>query len=443
MFSSIRQIENYLQTLIPDSSQLRFPSEEGIKRTKEFLQLLGAPQNKLKIIHIAGTSGKGSTCFMISNLLAAHGFTVGLSLSPHLLDIRERFEINNKLISPQKFIMYFDEIAPSIEKMLKSQYGKITYFEALVGMTYYTFFKEKVDYAVVETGLGGEFDGTNIIKRNDKLAVLSKIGFDHMKILGTTLPEIAHQKAMICAERGDLITIKQYPSTYKEIKKVVDKKSGHLLIVKKIATKNITLTQKNTTFSFRWNSIVFNNITLGLLGVHQVQNASLALATLGYLSKRDKFTLEIDTIVSTLRTLRFKGRFDIISRKNGQIILDGAHNVPKMKAFLKALKKLYPNKKFTFIIAFKKGKEYKKMLQLIVPYAEKILVTHIFSESQDLQHFSVSAKEILNEVSRIGFHQVETVSNIRDIARMLRMEASSFVITGSLYLLGDIYKELE
>ncbi len=443
MFSSIQQIENYLQKLIPDSSQLRFPGQEGIIRTKEFLRLLGSPQNKLKIIHVAGTSGKGSTSFMISNLLVAHGFTVGLSLSPHLLDIRERFEINNQLISPQKFITYFGEIAPSIEKMLTSRYGKITYFEALVGMTYYTFFKEKVDYAVVETGLGGEFDGTNSVERSDKLAVLSKIGFDHMKILGTTLPEIAHQKAMICAERGDLITIDQYPSTYKEIKKVVDKKRGHLLIVKKNTTRNITLTQENTTFSFRWNSMVFKNLWLGLLGAHQVQNASLALATLGHLSKRDKFTLEIDTIVSTLRTLRFKGRFDIISRKNGQIILDGAHNVPKMKAFLKALKKLYPNKKFTFIIAFKKGKEYKKMLQLIVPHAEKIVVTHIFSESQDLPHFSVSAKEIVDEVSRIGFYQVETAPHIKDIIRMIQMDTSSFVITGSLYLLGDIYKELE
>jgi len=443
MFSSIRQIEDYLQTLIPDSSQLRFPGEEGIKRTKEFLKLLDSPQNKLKIIHIAGTSGKGSTSFMISNLLAAHGFTVGLSLSPHLLDMRERFEINNHLISPQKFINYFEEIAPSIEKMISSQYGKITYFEALVGMTYYTFFKEKVDYAVVETGLGGEFDGTNTVDRTDKLAVLSRIGFDHMKILGTTLPEITHQKAMICAMRGDLITINQYPSVYEEIKKVVDKKKGHLLIVKKNATKNITLTQENTTLSFKWNSMAFKNITLGLLGGHQVQNASLALAALGHLSKRDKFTLKIDTVVSTLRTLRFKGRFDIISRKNGQIILDGAHNVPKMKAFLKALKKIYPDKKFTFIIAFKKGKEYKKMLQLIIPYAIKIVVTHIFSESQDLQHFSVSAKAIVDEVSRLGFTQVTTVSNIKDIVRMIRMDASSFVITGSLYLLGDIYTELE
>lgn len=443
MFSSILQIENYLQQLIPDSSLLRFPGEEGIARTKEFLHLLGSPQNTLKVIHIAGTSGKGSTSFMISNLLAAHGFRVGLSLSPHLLDIRERFAINNQLISSQKFITYFSEIVPSIEKMLTSQYGKITYFEALVGMTYYTFFKEKVDYAVVETGLGGEFDGTNSVDRADKVAVLSKIGFDHMKILGTTLPEIAHQKAMICAERGDLITVDQYPSVYREIKNVVDKKRGHLFMVKKNTTKNITLTQKNTTFSFKWNSIEFKNLTLGLLGDHQVQNSSLALATVCHLSKRDGFSVKMDTITSTLRHLRFKGRFDIIRQKKNQIILDGAHNVPKMKAFLKALKKLFPNKKFTFIIAFKKGKEYKKMLQLIVPHAKKIAVTHIFSESQDLQHFSVTAKEIVAEVSRIGFSHVTTVSNIKDIVRMIRMDTSSFVITGSLYLLGDIYKELE
>lgn len=444
MFSSILDIEKYLQKLIPDSSKLRFPGNEGIIRTKEFLRLLGSPQNKLKIIHVAGTSGKGSTSFMISNLLVTHGFKVGLSLSPHLLDIRERMEINNELISEKKYIAYFNDIKPAIEKMRQSRYGKITYFEAMVGMTYHVFAQENVDYAVIETGLGGRFDGTNCVDRADKVAVLSKIGFDHMKVLGNRLSEIAHQKAMICAKGGTLITIYQHPSAYKEIEKVVRQQKGHLSTVEKSSIRDIKLSQKDTTFTFKSANLTINNITLGLLGAHQVQNASLALATLGYLSTRDMFTLNIDTVVSTLRTLRFKGRFDIISMKNGQIILDGAHNVPKMKALLKTLKNLYPEKKYIFVIAFKKGKEYKKMVQLIIPYAEKIIITHIFSASQDLLHFSVSPDDISQEIIQLGFLNVAVMKSIRDIVTLIKgVQTSLVVVSGSLYLLGDIYKELE
>lgn len=443
MFSSIQDIEHYLLKLIPDSSKLRFPGNDGIIRTKEFLRLLGSPQNKLKVIHVAGTSGKGSTSFMVSNMLATHGFKVGLSLSPHLLDIRERLEINNSLISLNKCITYFNAIKPAIEQMEATQYGKITYFEAMVGMTYYVFSQEKVDYAVIETGLGGQFDGTNVIDREDKLSVLSKVGFDHMKILGNSLSEIAHQKALICSKKGDLISIYQYPSVVKEIKKVIDQKKGNLYMVEKNSTSNIKLSQENTTFTFMWNSFRFKNLTLGLLGAHQVQNASLALATVCHLSKREGFPIDQDRIMLMLRTIRFKGRFDIIKRKGNKVILDGAHNVPKMKALLKTLKSLFPETQFTFIIAFKKGKEYKKMIELIIPYAKKILITHIFSESQDLQHFSVEPSDILNLIIQSGFSSVSIVNNMKDIIKLMDEKDTTYVVSGSLYLLGDIYTALE
>jgi len=442
MFSSIKDIEDYLQELVPKTTQLQFTGEKGILRTREFLKLLGSPQNTLKVIHVAGTSGKGSTSFMISHLLASQGFTVGLHLSPHLLDIRERTEINNTLIEEKKYVRYFEEIYPAIEKMKNSSLGAITYFEALIGFTFYVFAQEKVDYAVVETGLGGEFDGTNVVDRADKLSVITKIGFDHMNVLGTTLNKIAHQKAMICAKGGDLITIEQSPSAYNEIIKVVRQKNAHLFTVEKNSVKNVTLSQKNTTFSFNWNSIVFKNCTLGLLGDHQVQNASLALATLCHLSKRDGFTLKMDIITPTLKNLRFKGRFDILSNKNNQIILDGAHNVQKMRALLKTIKKLFPDKKFTFVLAFKKGKEYKKMIQMIIPYAEKIIITHIFSDSQDLRHLSVLPEKVLEEIAALGFLNVEVKKNIEDIVKTIQQNNSSSVVSGSLYLLGDIYKAL-
>ena len=436
MFSSIHHIEDYLQELVPKSSQMRYPAEKGIARTKEFLKLLGSPQNFLKVIHVAGTSGKGSTSFMISKLLVSQGFTVGLHLSPHLIDIRERAEINNKLIEIQRYCSYFAAIVPAIEKMKQSPYGPLTYFEACVGFAYYVFAQEKVQYAVMETGLGGEFDATNIIDRRDKLAVITKIGFDHMKILGSTLREIAHQKAMICTLGGDLITFNQYPSAYQEIKKVVAQKKAHLITIQSSSVTSIKLSQEYSSFSFTNEFFSSQTITIGLLGAHQVQNASLALFTVSRLSKRDGFQINRDSVLSTLKKLRFKGRFDIIRKKQGLIILDGAHNVQKMKALLKTVRTLFPDKKFTFVLAFKKGKEYKKMIQLIIPFAEKMMIT-------DLTYQSTSPEKILRELNSWGFVKGEVCRSIKKITHTIQNNNSDVVVSGSLYLLGDIYKTLE
>lgn len=425
MFSSLHAIEEYLQELVPKTSQMQFTGEKGIIRTKELLKLLGSPQNTLKVVHVAGTSGKGSTSFMISHLLVSQGFKVGLHLSPHLLDLRERTEINNTLLEEKKYCTYFNEIVPSIEKMRNSPFGALTYFEALVGFTFYVFKEEKVDYAVMETGLGGEFDGTNVVDRTDKLAVITRIGFDHMKVLGNTLTKIAYQKAMICAEKGDLITIKdQAPSVEKEILRVVKEKKGCFVR------------------SFGSSPQDDREMELGLLGEYQKENASLALAALSHLSKRDGFIVQVDSVRSVMKSLRFKGRFDVIQKKGGSIILDGAHNAQKMKAFLTSVNLLFPGKKFTFIIAFKQGKDYKKMLKYIVPFAQKIIVTHIFSESQDILHLSVPLEKIKSELDRLGFTQTQILTESENVMKIIKQEGNSCIVTGSLYLLGDVYKLL-
>ena len=417
MFSSIQNIEEYLQELVPKTTQLLFTGDKGVARTKEYLSLLGSPQNQLKVIHVAGTSGKGSTSFMISKLLESQGFSVGLHLSPHLIDIRERMMINNELISEKKFVSYFNKVFIAIEKMKHSSLGVITYFEALVGLAYFVFTQEKVNYAVMETGLGGEFDGTNIVERQDKLAVITKIGFDHTKILGNTLSKIAHQKAMICAEKGELITIQQYPSAQREIAAVVKNKIGTLII-----------SQKR------------EGIDLGLLGEYQKENASLALAVLSHMSKRDGFTIQMNFVRSVFASLRFKGRFDVIQKKGGVTILDGAHNTQKMKAFLNSVSILYPNKKFTFVIAFKQGKEYRKMLKYIISYANKIYITHIFSGSQDILHQSITSQSIIAELQQMGFTAAQILDTKEEVAKIIQREDESCIVTGSLYLLGDVYK---
>ena len=445
MFSTLVAVEDYLQGLVPKTFHMQFTAERGIARTREYLRLLGSPQNKLKVVHIAGTSGKGSTSYMISGLLISQGFKVGLHLSPHLLDIRERTEINNTLLEEKKYCSYFRDIISAIEKMKQSAFGVLTYFEALAGFTFYVFEKEKVDYAVMETGMGGKYDGTNVVDRADKLSVVTKIGFDHTKILGNTLTLIAHQKAMICVDGGELITGKQSPTAAKEIEKVVKEKKGHL---SRVSERHSGLSrirswsrlhqrwippQDDDGQAWKWSG------ELGLLGEYQKENASLALTTLLHLGKRDGFTVDMNSVRSVLKDIKFKGRFDVIQKKQGIIILDGAHNAQKMKALLKSVHTAYPQKKFTFVIAFKMGKDYKKMLAYIIPFAHKIVITRIFSESQDLIHHSVSPENIMHELTRLGYTNTEIQLKSSEIIAIIKNETDSTIVTGSLYLLGDIY----
>lgn len=223
---TFKQAEIYLASHVPKTSSTTFPGEVGLRRAKQFMQLLGNPQEKLKIIHVAGTSGKGSTCYLISSLLASQGFKIGLHQSPHLTDVTERFQISGRNISQKEFVFYLNKIIAVVEKI-----KNITYFEILVGMAFYIFAEKNVDYAVMETGLGGRYDGTNVVFRSDKLSVLTRIGLDHTNILGKTIEKIAFQKAMIINKNSQAISIDQERKAENVIRDVVNKRQAKIKFV--------------------------------------------------------------------------------------------------------------------------------------------------------------------------------------------------------------------
>lgn len=410
------QAEAYLNSHVRQGSRQIFQGAKGLEKVRYFLKLLGSPQNKLKVIHIAGTSGKGSTCYLISSLLAGHGFKVGLHLSPHLTDVRERFQLNNKIISKREFIFYLNEIIAFVNPSL-------SYFEVLVGLAFYIFQQKKVDYAVMETGLGGLYDATNIVDRKDKVAVLTKIGYDHMEILGKTLEDIATQKAMIINENSQVISIKQVKEAEKVIEKIARKKRSKLYLCH---DRNL------------------DKFELGLIGEYQKENASLALKTVELIAKRDGFEIDNKKVQQVFQTAHFIGRFDIKKIKGKTVILDGAHNQPKMEAFTGALKDKFPKQKFYFLIAFKKGKDYQTMLKYIIPLASKITITSFFVDKQDLIHLSERPEKIGKELETMRFRDYEIIEDSKKaFKKILKEKNRTVIITGSLYLLGEIYKILK
>ncbi len=449
---TFKQAEQFLALHIPKSSAQIFPGELGLKRAKYFLRLLGQPQEKLKIIHVAGTSGKGSTCYLISSLLAGQGFKVGLHQSPHLTDVRERFQIytersrsiNNQIISKKEFIFYLNKIIPMID-------APLTYFEILVGLAYLIFYEKKVDYAVMETGLGGWYDATNVVERPDKLSVLTKIGLDHTNILGKTIEKIALQKAMIINKNSQAISIDQDTEVEKVIEGVVKEKNAKVFFVSSPRRKgSMHLDSRSSSLSdinlrvddLRGNdSIERMTQNLALIGDYQKENAGLALTIINFLSKRDGFLVDREKIKKVFETASFPGRFDVKKIAGKTVVFDGAHNPQKMKAFISSLIKKYPDKKFNFLLAFKKGKDYQGMLKIIIPWVNSIILTSFFTENQDMINASENPNKIGLTLSEIeGFNNFEINPSLKKAWVEIIKKKEPIVVTGSLYLIGEVYK---
>jgi len=342
---NMHQAWQFLYQYVPKDFSQKFPGDFGWRRARYFLELLGNPQNKLKIIHIAGTSGKGSTAYLTSVLLKSQGFKVGLHTSPHLIDVRERCQIGNQMISKKDFCRVLTAMIPLIKKMEKSEFKGVSYFEILVGLALTFFVEKKVNYAVIETGIGGLYDATNTVERNDKISIITEIGFDHMEVLGNTLAEIAFQKAMIIQPKSLVVSQEQKLEAKKTIKTVVEKQKAKIFFV---SPKNIQETEQGISFNFQFMDRKINDIKLNLNGGFQAKNASAALAAILLLGQRDGFEFREEMARKAFLELSFPGRMEIFKLKNKIVVVDGAHNPPKMEAFTKGLKKTFPAKKFKF-----------------------------------------------------------------------------------------------
>ncbi|MDD3532294.1 MAG: bifunctional folylpolyglutamate synthase/dihydrofolate synthase [Candidatus Shapirobacteria bacterium] len=433
IFKTLPEAQNYLFAQINNQKKGLSPAYR-LSRTREILKRLGNPQEKPTTIHIAGTAGKGSTAYLTSLILESLGFKVGLHLSPHLVDIRERFQINNRLISEQKFLKHLNRLVPVLEKTGKNPWGKPDYFEILTILAFEIFHQEKVDYVIVETGLGGLYDSTNTIENPQKISVITKIGLDHCQILGNTLAEIAFQKMGIVLDKSTVIAGDQRPAANWMIKKIAEAKQAQLIRVEEkrdFQVKRVDF--GGTGFSYQGRSL-----NLGLIGRHQAQNCALALKTIEVLSDRGQFNLSWPKIRKALAKAYFPGRLEVIKKNNQKIILDGAHNEEKMAALIQTLEKVFPQKKFNFLIAFKKDKEVKKMIKEIIPLAHKITISSIFSSNSAWQKLAYPPEEVKKLFHNFGFYKTTVICKPKRALKNSLDNDRPLIVTGSLYLVGEI-----
>jgi dihydrofolate synthase/folylpolyglutamate synthase len=403
----------------------------GLSRIKKFLEEVGNPQDSFSSVHIAGTNGKGSTAVFIANILTAAGYKTALYTSPHLIDITERISINGRNIS-ERILKKLSEAY--LDKAAKY---KLSYFEYLTSLAFIYFALQKVNIAIIETGLGGRFDATNIIKK-PLVCVITSIAKEHQELLGNTIEEIAFEKAGII-KRNSQVVCGKLPQ---KAEQVIKSKVGPYFYGKYFKAENIIangiLSQR---FDYISKGLELKNIDVGLIGTHQVINASVAVCVSQLLTKKD-FALSKVSIKKGLKNSFWPGRFDIrdlsIDNKNFKLIIDGAHNTQGLDCFFESFDKLGLAKwKRTFIFAVMKEKRYKQMVKKIAPFAEKVILPYVKNGR------AVAPTDLKNEFSKyISKNKIFLVDSVRQVFCLVG-SGEIGVAVGSLYLAGELLEVIQ
>jgi len=395
----------------------------GLDNIKKFLLLLNNPQLKLKTIHIAGSNGKGSTSAFIASVLQEHKNKIGLYTSPHFVNFNERIKINGNEID-DKYVADF--ITKYFEYIIKNQ---ITFFEATTALAFCYFRDQKVDYAVIETGLGGRLDATNVLK--PLCSVITGISLEHTHILGKTIKKIAEEKAGIIKNNSKVIVAPLLKSAQKVIKLKCKKMNTKFIEVSKFISKKkdcVTLTLGNEKFEIR---------NLPLKGNYQNLNAALASLTVyNIINDFNRVTYE-SGLMKVIKNTSITGRYEYVNL-NPDVIFDSAHNPDGVRKFLTEFrrnKKRYKNKHLLFSVL--KDKSIKNMLKSLRKEFDKIYLTTINYERAS------SLKELKNVCNEFNFENKIVTDRIGFIHKILKGNKDDcLVVLGSMYLIGEVKKEL-
>ncbi|MDD5773085.1 MAG: bifunctional folylpolyglutamate synthase/dihydrofolate synthase [bacterium] len=437
----------------------RFGIQFGLEKITYLLSLLNDPQDTFKSIHIAGTNGKGSTSSFIASVLKESGLKTGLYTSPHLVDFRERIQINGVLIPRKKLTEIVEKLIPLVRKT-NNKLGDLTYFEVSTAIAFEYFKEEKVDFACIEVGMGGRLDATNVI--TPLVSIITSIGFDHTKELGNTLGKIAFEKAGIIKKNVPLVCGVTEKEPLNVIRKICKKKNSKIYLLSKdfvgaglarLSGRQVPALKKgirvpiSQKFSYKG---IYENSTdydISLLGEYQIQNASMALAVIEILGRDSEIgaiTINLNDIRKGLKNAKWPGRFEIVCRAP-TIIIDGAHNPPGASVLAKSLRRYFPDKKINFILGILKDKDISGIVKELMPLADKIIVTSPHCDR-------ASSLDEQAKIVRKYHKDVEAVYPIRKaIKRMVGLirrlqgvvqKNEIICITGSLYTVGEARKAL-
>ncbi len=418
------QCLDYLQQILP--SGVKF----GLENVGAVLQALGQPHQKYPSILVAGTNGKGSVCAMLASVLSVHGFRVGLYTSPHLVKVEERMKIGDDQIPALTFCRLLTFLRALVDKLVAE--GKLeslpTYFEILTCLAFLYFERRKVDMAVLEVGMGGRLDATNVV--TPLVTVISSISRDHEEFLGRTLGQIAYEKAGIIKPGVPVVCGVSGGRAYEVIrKKARELKAPFLGVFDEKANFQVRKISEKCSFTYRLAGRDFI-YTPSLAGEHQGRNAAVAIATALVLNQTWKH-LTMKKIIQGIRRTRWPGRLEVVHRRP-LVVLDGAHNEEGARALQAYIRNFLP-RPLTLVFGIMRDKKIKKVARFLFPLADVIFLTGFPYRR------AASPEQIKDETRGIGGEAVLEPDTRKAIQRALEITPrhGSVLITGSLFLVGE------
>ena len=401
----------------------------GLQRIQRLCELMEMPQSKLKVIHIAGTNGKGSTTTFIASVLISQGYKVGIYTSPYLERFTERIKINDTEISEEEIIQLIQEMRPYIDNLQEEGLEHPTEFEIITAGAFKYFYDKEVDFVVMEVGLGGRYDATNVV--NPLLGIITTISYDHVNILGDTLAKIAYEKAGIIKENIPVVIYHQEKEAMDVIMKVVEEKKARPYFTDNIHFELISNTLEGIVFNATGDD-VYSMLKIKLLGEHQIYNALTALKGIEVL-KAMGFKIDKASIYKGFENATWPGRFEVINT-NPFIVLDGGHNIQGINAIVSAVEEYFKGKKIKIVCGMLRDKNYEEMVIALTKISEEFITIAPNNPR------ALTAGELKKIIEKFG-KNAEEAENIKAAVRLGMANVKNdevLLFCGSFFMIGEV-----
>lgn len=413
----------------------RFGIKLELETIQNILKLLNYPHKNYNIVHIAGTNGKGSTASYIASILRKAGFKTGIYTSPHLVKFNERIVIDGEQISDDAVVQAYNAVH-SVDMGKR----RATFFEITTAMAFYHFSKANVEWAVIETGMGGRFDATNIVL--PKVAVITNLSIEHTDYLGSTIKDLAKEKGGIIKNNTPVVTAVSQPSGIEVLQRLAKDRNADLFRHK----KDFSARKKAGQEIFNYSGIHgrFNGLTKPLPGDHQKENMSLALAACEIIFKKFKtkdprYNLTEELVKEGLGATRWPGRLEVV-RQKPEVIVDGAHNFQAAKVLSAYLSERFADRKLTLVVGILDDKPHEKMLQFLLPSVDRVIVTKAKIDR------SIEPEVLERAVKKLSKAKVKVIEDVQDAVSYAidtSGENDAVCIAGSLYVAGEAKEKLD
>ena len=422
MFSDVKELISWIE------SQKRIVPKTSLQKMFSLCEVFGSPQNKIKYVHVGGTNGKGSTVSFIKTVLMQAGYNVGTYVSPYVISFNERIEYNDHYIDDEEVLRIGNYIISEYDEIERRGIVQPTFFEFITLMAFIYFSElENLDIVILEVGLGGLLDSTNVV--TPLVSVITNVAFDHMKVLGNTLEEIATNKLGIVKPNIPLITLENeklnaiFQARCRET-------NSKLILVKKKDIQHIQISKTETVFDYK----EYQGLKTNKLGYYQTENASVALEALDYLRSCCNFKISNEDIYQGFGQVYWPGRLQILSLAP-YIIIDGAHNIDGITRLAEFLTTIKENKKMTIVFAVSKDKAKDEMISILDPLADEIIFTMFHYKRSDTPDYLFSISS--NPNKKLSFDLDELLTEAFN-----KPKDEIIVFCGSLYFVSEILNKI-